>query len=96
MVVLTWLLTRGVPASLTQALAYLLPLLLLLAALSTRRYPGEQALLRAAGFLRADFKRSRSSRGRPAPPRALMPRGTRLVAWSLAERPPPPAGALSV
>jgi hypothetical protein len=75
------------------ALGYLLPPLLLLAALlRARRYPGERSLLAA-------IERRRGRRGqistteqtivRRPRPRASLPRGGRLIASSLAVRPPP-------
>jgi hypothetical protein len=73
------------------ALAYLLPALLGLAALTMRRYPGERALLRLARGRRV--RRRRQHRRSPLAQRrrrALVPRGGRLIACSLAVRPPPP------
>lgn len=73
------------------ALAYLLPALLLLLALAARRYPGEGSLLAVIAK-----RRARSTPHGPAAarvrrpcPRALVPRGGRLLACSLAVRPPP-------
>jgi hypothetical protein len=73
------------------AVAYLAPALLILLPLLGGRYPGDDALARIAG------RRSRDARRPPAalPPRrrragALLPRGGRLVAASLAGRGPPP------
>jgi hypothetical protein len=72
------------------ALAYLAPALLILLPLVTGRYPGDEALLRAAG------RRARSRRRLPpvAVPRrrrdvGLLPRGGRLVGAALAGRAPP-------
>jgi hypothetical protein len=74
------------------ALAYLAPSLLILLPLLSGRYPGEEALVRAAA------RRARPvRRGRPAAvPRrrardALLPRGGRLVGAALAGRAPPRA-----
>jgi hypothetical protein len=88
-VTLVWLLgleLLGVEA----AMAYLAPALLILLPLLSGRYPGDEALVRVAG------RRSRPAR-RPLqalPLRrrragALLPRGGRLVAASLAGRGPP-------
>jgi hypothetical protein len=73
------------------AVAYLAPALLILLPLLSGRYPGDEALVRVAG------RRSRPARRPPqAPPvrrrraGALLPRGGRLVAASLAGRGPPP------
>jgi hypothetical protein len=79
---------------LSEAIPYLLPPLLLLAALTARRYPGERALL-------AMMQKTRSSPRRVAVrvirrhsrPRALVPRGGALIAFALAVRPPPLAAA---
>lgn len=72
-------------------LAYLTPALVLFAALALRRYPGERALLAWI-----ESRRSRRDRRHMRPrglvrlrPRALLPRGGRLIACSLAVRPPP-------
>jgi hypothetical protein len=72
------------------ALAYLAPALLILFPLLSGRYPGDEALARVAA------RRSRPPRvpaGEPPLPRrrpgALLPRGGRLVAASLAGRGPP-------
>ena len=73
------------------AVAYLAPALLILLPLLGGRYPGDDALVRVA------VRRSRSAR-RPSPAAvplrrrragALLPRGGRLVAASLAGRGPP-------
>jgi hypothetical protein len=77
----------GVEAS----LAYLAPALLILLPLLGGRYPGDEALARVA------LRRARPARRLPpaAPPLrrrrpgALLPRGGRLVAVSLAGRGPP-------
>jgi hypothetical protein len=74
------------------ALAYLAPALLILLPLLGGRYPGDEALARVAR------RRARPSRRPPpaVPPLrrrrvgALLPRGGRLVAASLAGRGPPP------
>jgi hypothetical protein len=72
------------------ATAYLAPALLILLPLLSGRYPGDEALVRVAG------RRSRPARRPPqAPPLrrrragALLTRGGRLVATSLAGRGPP-------
>ena len=73
------------------AVAYLAPALLILLPLLGGRYPGDDALVRLA------VRRSRSARRPPSPAAplrrrragALLPRGGRLVAASLAGRGPP-------
>jgi hypothetical protein len=78
-----------------EAVAYLLPPLLLLLALAARWYPGEQALLRLLGSRRACRRPGdRGTECRPRP-RAFLPRGGCLIASSLAVRPPPLASVLS-
>jgi len=79
------------------AVAYLLPPLLLLAALAMRRYPGDRALLalmvRARRSPRQSRRASRLARSRR---RVVLPRGGGLIAFSLAMRPPPAlSGSLS-
>jgi len=70
---------------------FLSPAIILLASLLTGHYVGEESL----GRLVAAFRQRRPWRprvaGSPLPRRlrALMPRGGRLVATSLAVRPPP-------
>jgi hypothetical protein len=73
-----------------QALAYLSPALLLLLALAARRYPGERALVALMAAHAGTRRRGLSDRPpRVSGPRALLPRGGRLIAASLAVRPPP-------
>jgi hypothetical protein len=74
------------------ALAYLAPALLILLPLIGGRYPGDEALARAA------TRQIRPRRPPSAPtsvarrrPRAVLPRGGRLVAAALAGRGPPAA-----
>jgi hypothetical protein len=89
--------THYAQGALIEALAYLLPALLLLVVLATRSYPGERALL-------ALIERKRRLRhgstagliGRQPSLRAVVPRGGRLIAASLAERPPPSLAAVSL
>jgi hypothetical protein len=75
---------------LAQALPYLLPPLLLALALVMRLYPGERALLRLMDRRRTRLRwaRDTGAAGR-SQPRAVVPRGGRLIASSLAVRPPP-------
>jgi len=84
------------PSGLLHGLAYLLPPLLLLLALSMRRYPGERALLAVMEGNRGPMLDTvaepvpRQLRRCPA-----LPRGGRLIATSLAVRPPPARAAVS-
>lgn len=64
------------------ALALALPLLL-------HRYPGERVISALSTAPRRTWERPRASRPRTKGPAALVPRGTLLLARSLAVRPPP-------
>jgi hypothetical protein len=70
---------------------FLSPAIVLLASLLAGHYPGEENLERlATAFRMGRPKRARAARSPlPRRPRAVMPRGGRLVATSLAVRPPP-------
>ena len=71
-------------------LLILSPAIFLLASLLSGHYVGERSLHRLAAAVRSRRPRRARSTDRPLPrPRALMPRGGRLVATSLAVRPPP-------
>jgi hypothetical protein len=93
----TVLIVAGSLVGLAGALAYLLPPLLLVAALVLRRYPGERALV---SLMARAGRRGRGPAPRialPSSPAPIVPpRGGRLLAFSLAVRPPPgpPAGSL--
>jgi hypothetical protein len=76
------------PPALAQALAYLAPVLLLLLALVARRYPGERALL-ALVERRLRGRTCAQATTRKPRPWVWFPRGGRLIAFSLAKRPPP-------
>jgi hypothetical protein len=93
MLLLGWLMAHGLSGPVLEGFAYLLPALLLLGVLRTRRYPGERALV---SIMAPPVPRpARESRG--ARPRAvsagLLPRGGRLIGCALAVRPPPRAAA---
>lgn len=74
----------------TDALLFLAPALLILAPLLAGHYVGESLVVKLASG-GPPRRRPRPARSRPAPkaPAVWLPRGTRLVAFSLAERPPP-------
>ncbi len=75
-----------------EGLAFVLPAVVLLAALVVRRYPGERVLSRLrARRLRVAHAGPRAGAccAQRSRPRARMPRGGRLIAASLAVRPPP-------
>ena len=75
----------------SDALIYLAPALLILLPLLSGRYPGDEALVRAAR--RAGPRRRRLPGAEPRPARLpiaeLLPRGGRLVGAALAGRAPP-------
>jgi hypothetical protein len=87
---LTPVLAYGAVHGLGEALAYMLPPLLLLAAFVLRRYPGERTLL---ALMRPRHRsRLRDGTAPLAPrrgPRVVGPRGGELLARRLAVRPPP-------
>jgi len=79
-------------------LLYGAPLLLIVAPLLAGRYLGEERLARAAARRRGSRPRAALRIGLPAAtlrPLAELPRGGRLIAFSLASRPPPAAAAAS-
>jgi hypothetical protein len=83
------------PAGALDAAPYLLPALLLLGVLAARRYPGERVLV---SLLSGPRRRRPEGPAPVAPPvrspRALLPRGGRLLGSSLAVRPPPRRSAV--
>jgi len=74
------------------------PLLVLLAPLLLGRYVGEDRIERLAAAVAARrapaVARARRTSLAPRGPRALLPRGGRLIATSLAVRPPPARAAI--
>jgi hypothetical protein len=72
-------------------LPYAAPLFLLAVPLLAGRYVGEERLERMrSGLRRAPLRAPRGEKpGAARPPAASLPRGGRLIAHSLAERPPP-------
>jgi len=90
--VLAGVLALSLSGGMVDALAYLLPALLLLLAVAARRYPGERALL-ALLERRQRRRRDSDSVVCVSRPRALLPRGGRLIASSLAVLPPPASRA---
>jgi hypothetical protein len=72
-------------------LLYLLPVLLLVAAVLLRRgrVPGERLLVRAVERARRALRRPRKTGPRPRPPIRRTPSGGILLACSLAGRAPP-------
>jgi len=95
--ILAGIAVHGTPAGLGVALLYLLPPVLLLLALAMRRYPGEQALLALMGHNHRERRPAKiDGATRRLRPRAVVPRGGRLIASSLAVRPPPLAVFVSL
>jgi hypothetical protein len=76
-------------------LAYAAPALVLAFALVRGHYPGEDRLVRLARRpARRPLRRRSAPRPRHFLARRVMPRGGRLIAASLAVRPPPRLGAI--
>jgi hypothetical protein len=78
----------------TDTLLYLAPLLLLAAPLVAGRYVGESLVLKLASIGRRRRPRPRRARPLPKAPSVWSARGARMIAFSLAERPPPAAALL--
>lgn len=86
---LCWVFALAVTGS-TDALLFLAPALLIAIPLLCGRYFGEELIAKLAA--RRDRKPPRTrlvSPSTPLAPRTWRPRGRRLVAFSLAKRPPP-------
>ena len=76
----------------TEILIAALPLLALLASLLLGHYPGCEAVLRLSERIsaRRRGRRPQPPRSRrPQPPRSFAPAGGLLIAFGLAQRPPP-------
>lgn len=76
-------------------LFYLAPMLLFAIPLAAGRYLGESLVVKLATRGRRPPRRLARPQSTPRAPSLWLPRGTRLIAFSLAER-PPPAAALSL
>lgn len=72
-----------------RTLAYLLPLLLLLAPLFLGRYLGEQAIARLRERAAAPRRRAGSAPRLVRPSFRLLPRGSALLSGPIGGRPPP-------
>jgi hypothetical protein len=86
-----WALTLAISGS-SDGFLYLAPALLIVFPLLAGRYLGESLVIKLASRGRPR-RHPRRANVRPAPkaPAVWLPRGTRLIAFSLAERPPPTA-----
>jgi hypothetical protein len=62
---------------------------LIIAPLIAGRYPGEKLILKLATRSQRRRHRMAPARRTPKAPEIWLPRGNRLIAFSLAERPPP-------
>lgn len=89
-ITLAWVAVLAVTGA-TEVLLFLAPALLIAIPLVGGRYVGEQLVEKLAERHRHRAPRSTapSSRPLPAGPSLWRIRGTRLIAFSLAERPPP-------
>jgi hypothetical protein len=84
-----WALALALAGS-TDALLFMAPALLVAAPLLAGRYVGENLIAKlAAGRARKPRHSSPTPDVAPRPPALWLPRGTRLIAFSLAKRPPP-------
>jgi hypothetical protein len=88
-VTVCWALALALSGS-TDTLLFLAPALLIVAPLIAGRYPGEELIAKlVAKRSRAPRRSAVAPASAPRPPVAWSPRGTRLLAFSRAERPPP-------
>lgn len=82
----------GSLVNVSTAAMYLAPALVLALPLLAGRYVGERQLARLARA-RPPVRRPSDAPRRPQRPRAVLPRGPRLIGAALAVRPPPPRAA---
>jgi hypothetical protein len=86
-----WALTLAISGS-SDGFLYLAPALLIVFPLLAGRYLGESLVIKLASRGRAKRQPRRAEvRSAPKAPAVWLPRGTCLIAFSLAERPPPTA-----
>jgi hypothetical protein len=94
MLTLAWVAILALTGS-TDALLFLAPALLIAIPLFGGRYLGEEMIARfVARGARSRPRPAATRRGAPPVPATWLPRGTRLIAFGLAKRPPPPLLAL--
>jgi hypothetical protein len=89
-----WALALGFSGA-SDALLYLAPALLIAVPLIGGRYLGESLVIKLAARGRRTRRRPTPARALPKAPAIWLPRGTRLIAFSMAERPPPPPVSLT-
>jgi hypothetical protein len=88
-ITVSWALALALAGS-TDVLLFLAPALLVAAPLLAGRYVGEELIAKLATKRVRERRRASASATRaPRAPASWLPRGTRLIAFSLAERPPP-------
>ena len=89
-ITLCWVAALAVTGS-TEALLFLAPALLIVIPLLGGHYIGEELIVRLAARQARPPRRTAASPARsPSPaPESWRPRGTGLIAFSLAKRPPP-------
>jgi hypothetical protein len=93
-ITLCWVAVLGITGS-TEALLFLAPALLIVIPLLGGRYVGEELIAKfVARRARARTRSAPSVRSAPPAPALWLPRGTRLIAFGLAKRPPPSLLAL--
>lgn len=89
MITLCWIAALAITGS-TDVLLFLAPALLIVVPLFAGRYFGEELIAKLIAKRGGRRRRAPASLARiPRQLAALLPRGARLIAFSLAERPPP-------
>lgn len=89
-IALGWALALALLGS-TETLLFLAPALLIAIPLASGRYLGEELIAKLVERRGDSRRRGVSVAPAPRRPRVWLPRGTGLIAFSLAERPPPSA-----
>jgi hypothetical protein len=88
-ITVSWALALALAGS-TDVLLFLAPALLVAAPLLAGRYVGEELIAKLVAKRFRKPRRAFAPAARtPRAPASWLPRGTRLIAFSLAERPPP-------
>lgn len=85
---LLWVAILGATGA-TDALLFLAPALLLVVPLLAGRYLGVDLIVKLASRETPPRPRAAVSPALPEAPKTWVPRGTRLISFGLAERPPP-------